>query len=98
MNSYQSSWEDRLPADEIARQQTMKERLQPGLEVNIKGYGRFRYSGIWDTMHTFFPIEGQSLRDLLPQSEQRYIRRDLRRVTYLELPYTLLADYVEIKG
>lgn len=92
--AYRATWQQSLPDDEIARQQAMKESLHPGQEVSLKGYGRFVYSGIWDTMHTFYPVEGQSLRTLLPASEHRYIRRDLRGREYIELPYTTLADYV----
>lgn len=91
---YKSSWETPLPEDEIGRQQKMKESLKSGMMVEILDYGKFRYSGIWDTMHVFYPEEDQILRETLPDSEQRYIRRDLRGNEYLELPYTRLADYI----
>lgn len=94
--AFESTWRNPLPEDEIGRQQAMKENLKSGMEVSLSGYGRFRYSGIWDTMHVFYPIENQKLREIVSESEQRYVRRDLRGNFYIELPYTRLADYVVI--
>ena len=94
-SSVQSTWRNPLPADEIARQQRAKETLTPGCRVEIKGLGPFTYAGIWDTMHSFNPAASQDLSALLPPEMHRYLRRDLRGLPYLHLPYTLLADYLQ---
>ena len=102
MASFRSTWRDLLPEDEIGRQQAVKERLCPGVRVllNFDGIelGEFIYSGLWDTMHCFYPasdgyING-GLTDILPEGRHRYIKRDIRGRKYLSLPYTLLADIV----
>lgn len=95
---FNSTWQSPLPDDEIARQQDMKERLSPGCEVTVSFdnvvLGRFRYAGIWDTMHSFYPLSNRSLADSLPDRGRRYLRRDLRGRHYLLIPYTLLADCI----
>lgn len=103
--SFRSSWQSRLPEDEIGRQQAMKERLSPGVRVRLNfdgaDLGEFLYSGLWDTMHTFRPAPGNpivasvpNLADILPESRRRYARRDFRGDEFLQLPYTLLADII----
>lgn len=91
---FTSSWQTPLPDDEIGRQQSVKQRLAAGMEVELRGLGRFTYSGIWDTMHTFYPAAGQNLPAILPEERRRYLRRDLRGRHFIQLPYTLLADEV----
>ncbi len=60
MTPFQSTWQSSLPADEIARQQAVKEQLQPGCTVTLQfgsiPLGEFTYTGLWDTMHTFYPL------------------------------------------
>lgn len=98
MPAYSATWRSQLPEDEIGRQQDMKERLEAGCEVDILmsgvRLGAFRYAGIWDTMHTFYPLGGDALTPLLPEASRRYCRRDLRGREYLQVPYTLLADVI----
>ncbi|GEM_PF-3446183 len=94
---YKSTWAEPLPADEIARQQAVKSRLNAGLEVTLHGLGPFRYSGLWDTMHVFYPSGGQRLDRICPGALSRYVKRGLRGILYLQLPYTVLADYVEFR-
>lgn len=92
---YKSTWAEPLPEDEIGRQERVKERLKPGIEVVLDGIpGKFRYSGLWDTMHIFYPADGQSLSKIMPQDKIHYLKRDLRGIQYLRLPYTLLADII----
>lgn len=101
MSSFKSTWRNPLPEDEIGRQQDVKERLAPGVHVQLNfdgiDLGEFIYSGLWDTMHSFYPVsplpEG-GLVSILPTERHRYVRRDLRGREYLSLPYTLLADIV----
>lgn len=104
MSSFRSTWQNLLPEDEIGRQQAMKELLKPGMRVNINfdgtNLGEFLYSGLWDTMHTFYPAPGNpsgngALRDALPETRSRYARRDLRGREFLQIPYTLLADVIK---
>lgn len=106
MPTFQSTWQTRLPEDEIGRQQAMKERLSAGLKVSLVfdnvELGEFVYSGIWDTMHAFYPLPenplaSASIHDALPESRKRYARRDLRGREFIQLPYTLLADIVKIE-
>lgn len=98
-SSFQSSWREPLPEDEIGRQQEAKESLKSGCIVNLcmKGIdlGTFRYSGLWDTMHAFYPAGARSLKEILPQDCQRYLRRDLRGREFLHIPYTILADVIK---
>lgn len=98
MPAYAATWRSPLPEDEIGRQQDMKERLEAGCEVDIVmsgvRLGAFRYAGIWDTMHTFYPLGGDALTPRLPEASRRYCRRDLRGREYLQVPYTLLADVI----
>ena len=94
---FRSSWDQPLPEDEILRQQKMKEKLKPGMEVELRGYGRFIYNGSWDTMHTFYPAEGQDLPSLAGKGSPCILRRDLAGHHFLQLPYTLLADEVVIE-
>ena len=94
--AYKSTWAEPLPADEIARQQGVRSRLNAGMEVNLRGLGRFIYSGLWDTMHAFYPAATDSLPDAAATGAlSRYVKRDLRGRRYLQLPYTVLADYVQ---
>lgn len=95
-STYIARWDQPLPEDEIYRQQQMKERLKPGLEVELKGLGHFIYNGTWDTMHTFYPAESQNLEELLPQNRRHMLRRDLCGRPFIQLPYTILADEVVI--
>ena len=90
----QSTWRTPLPEDEIARQEDMRSRLERGMEVEIRGLGRFVYNGVWDTMHTFYPLDPRTLAGGTSAIPTRYIRRDFRGTLYLQLPYTLLADYI----
>lgn len=99
--TYKSTWENPLPEDEIGRQQAMKERLVPGIKAHLVfdgvDLGMFTYAGLWDTMHNFYPdnpSESRSLRQLLPDTRQRYAHRDLRGREFIRLPYTLLADVI----
>lgn len=96
--AYVATWQSPLPEDEIGRQQDMKERLEAGCEVDIMmagvRLGAFRYAGIWDTMHTFYPIGDGALALRLPETARRYCRRDMRGREYLQVPYTLLADVI----
>lgn len=94
--TYRARWDQPLPEDEILRQQKMKERLKPGLEVELHGLGRFIYNGTWDTMHTFYPAEGQDLPSLDGKERPFILKRDLAGRHFLQLPYTLLADEVTI--
>lgn len=105
MPSFKSTWQTPLPEDEIARQQAVKQRLLTGVKVGLQfeqtPLGEFIYSGIWDTMHTFYPAESNplskghdSLRNSLSESKRRYCRRDLKGREFLQLPYTLLADVI----
>ncbi|MDE6273047.1 MAG: hypothetical protein K2M31_08595 [Muribaculaceae bacterium] len=105
MPTFQSTWQFNLPEDEIGRQQAMKERLEPGLKVSLVfddvELGEFVYSGLWDTMHAFYPlpdnpIVSASIRDALPEARKRYARRDLRGREFIQLPYTLLADIIRL--
>lgn len=94
-----STWDSPLPEDEIARQQRMKELLRPNCEVDLEfdsvPLGRFRYAGIWDTMHSFYPLDKSvCISDLLSERGRRYRRRDLRGNEYILIPYTLLADVI----
>lgn len=93
---YRARWNQLLPEDEILRQQKMKERLKPGMEVELRGLGRFIYNGTWDTMHTFYPSEGQDLSSLAIRESPFILKRDLASRHFLQLPYTLLADEVII--
>ena len=93
---YRARWDQPLPEDEILRQQKMKERLKPGMEVQLRGLGLFIYNGTWDTMHTFYPTEGQDLPTLLGEKRLHMLRRDLTGRYFIQLPYTLLADEVTI--
>lgn len=93
---YRSRWDHPLPEDEIHRQQQMKERLKPGMEVHLRGLGRFTYNGTWDTMHTFYPAEGQNLTEILPPDRRHILRKDLAGRPFIQLPYTILADEVII--
>ncbi len=93
--TYQATWQEPLPADEIARQQDMKSQLRQGVRVEILRLGEFTYAGLWDTMHSFYPAAGQDLATLLPPDERHRLRCDLTGRPYLQLPYTLLADYIE---
>lgn len=102
----------------------MKERLHPGLRVRLifdgLDLGEFVYSGLWDTMHAFYPhpenplaenplsaaplhdalpenpLASASFRDVLPESRRRYARRDLRGREFIQLPYTILADVIQL--
>lgn len=101
MTPFESTWQSLLPEDEIARQQAVKEQLKPGLTVNLclaeTPLGEFIYSGIWDTMHTFYPTDAISNPDLhtvMTGPKARYLRRDLRGRVYVQLPYTILADTI----
>lgn len=94
---FRSTWKEPLPDNEIHRQQLVKELLTPGLEVELRGLGRFIYSGIWDTMHAFYPVEGQDLPAIVAPERRRYVKRDLRGLNFIQLPYTLLADEVIIR-
>ncbi|MDE6741916.1 MAG: hypothetical protein K2J58_06250 [Muribaculaceae bacterium] len=93
---YRAHWNQPLPEDEIHRQQKMKERLKPGLEVELRGLGRFIYIGTWDTMHTFYPAEGQDLPSIVGKESPFILKRDLVGRNFFQLPYTLLADEVII--
>lgn len=93
-STYKARWDQPLPEDEILRQQQMKERLKPGMEVELRGLGRFIYNGTWDTMHTFFPSEGQDLPSLLGDNRRHMLKRDLSGRHFIQLPYTILADEV----
>ena len=93
---YRARWNEPLPEDEILRQQKMKERLEPGMEVELRDLGRFIYNGTWDTMHTFYPAEGQDLPALLGEKSPHMLRRNLAGRHFIQLPYTLLADEVTI--
>ncbi|MBD5294805.1 MAG: hypothetical protein HDS25_00590 [Bacteroides sp.] len=99
---FKATWQSLLPEDEIGRQQAMKERLQPGLRVRLNfdatELGEFVYTGLWDTMHTFYPAPenkfSSPLAEILPEGRRRYARRDFRGREFLQLPYTLLADVI----
>lgn len=93
---YHARWDQPLPEDEIHRQQKMKELLTPGMEVEIRDLGRFIYNGTWDTMHTFYPSEGQNLTTLLGDNRRHKMKRDLNGRLFIQLPYTILADEVII--
>ena len=101
MTPYKSTWQSRLPEDEIARQQAIREQLQPGctviLQLDGTPLGEFIYTGVWDTMHTFYPsaeaVES-ALPALMSDGRRRYLRRDLRGRSFVQLPYTILADTV----
>lgn len=104
-STFKSSWQNALPEDEIGRQQAMKERLAPGTHVILRfdgvELGEFIYSGVWDTMHSFYPapenaLIPETIAQLLPDNRKRYARRDLRGREYLQLPYTLLADAIVV--
>lgn len=95
-----STWRNLLPADEIGRQQAIKERLRTGCHAELRFgetlLGGFLYSGIWDTMHVFYP-EPDNAIDLvstLDGNARRYLRRDLRGRLFVQLPYTILADSI----
>lgn len=48
-------------------------------------------------MHNFYPAWGQDLPALITDPVgRRYLKRDLRGIWYIRLPYTLLADCVEL--
>ncbi|MDE7349670.1 MAG: hypothetical protein K2N25_01275 [Muribaculaceae bacterium] len=91
---YRALWDQPLPDDEIHRQQKMKEQLTPGIEVELRGLGRFIYNGTWDTMHTFYPAEGQDLQKLASRDNRYRVKRDPGGRNFIQLPYTLLADEV----
>ncbi|MDE5850771.1 MAG: hypothetical protein K2H38_11560 [Muribaculaceae bacterium] len=91
---YRACWDQPLPEDEIHRQQQMKEQLQTGMEVELRGLGRFIYNGTWDTMHTFYPAEGQNLQEVASRNNRYRVKRDLGGRYFIQLPYTLLADEV----
>lgn len=95
-NRYEASstWQIPLPADEIARQEATRSRLQPGMEVELRSLGKFIYGGVWDTMHQFFPAGGVMSADIETGALASYVKRDLYGRRHLQLPYTLLADYV----
>lgn len=92
--AFRSTWQHRLPEDEIGRQQEIKERLSPGVHVQLRCLGEFVYSGLWDTMHAFYPAAGQDLPSLIAPERRRYLKRDLRGRWFIQLPYTLLADEI----
>ena len=99
MSQYKSTWQSRLPEDEIGRQQAIREQLHPGCLVELRfgasELGRFVYSGIWDTMHVFYPVAtATDLETILSGERRRYLRRDLRGKLFVQLPYTILADTV----
>lgn len=91
---FRSSWQNPLPVDEIGRQQDMKSRLTPGLCVELRGLGLFIYSGVWDTMHVFYPAEQQDLPKLISNDRRRYLKHDIRGRWFIQLPYTQLADHI----
>ena len=92
---YKSTWQEPLPDDEIGRQQEMKQRLTPGMHVHLRDLGEFIYSGLWDTMHAFYPADtATDLPSLVSEPRRRYLRRDLRGRWFIQLPYTLLADEI----
>lgn len=95
-SAFRSTWQNPPSADEIKRQEEMKRRLTPGLRVRLKGLGDFTYAGIWDTMHTFYPAEDQQLHEVVSGQRRRYLKRDLRGIWFIRLPYTLLADEIII--
>lgn len=95
-STYKARWDQPLPEDEIHRQQQMKERLKPGMEVELRGLGRFIYNGTWDTMHTFYPSDGQNLEEILSKERRFMLKRDLTGRHFIQLPYTILADEVMI--
>lgn len=95
-DSIRSSWRNPLPENEIGRQQNVIDRLHPEASVELRGMGSFRYAGIWDTMHSFYPAAGQTPESLSGVILPRYMRRDPRGVWFVQLPYTMLADYVII--
>lgn len=96
MTSFRSTWQSPLPDDEIARQQRTRENLVAGMQVHILDMGAFVYAGIWDTMHSFYPAEGQDLYTILPAEKHRYVRRDPAGRPFLQLPYTILADHISL--
>lgn len=93
----EATWVSPLPADEIGRHERVRAMLRPGMRVTLAdGLGDFIYSGLWDTMHSFYPAAAQNLPLLWAGRHDRYLKRDLRGEHYLQIPYTRLADFVVI--
>lgn len=90
----QSTWDTPLPPDEIERNERVRSRLRPGMRVILDGLGDFIYSGLWDTMHSFYPASGQNLSQIWGDRPARYLKRDMRGENYLQVPYTRLAEFV----
>ena len=93
----EATWASPLPADEIGRHERVRAMLRPGMRVTLAGgLGDFIYSGLWDTMHSFYPAASQNLPLLWAGRHDRYLKRDLRGEHYLQIPYTRLADFVVV--
>ncbi|MDE6330741.1 MAG: hypothetical protein K2L83_08560 [Muribaculaceae bacterium] len=99
---FAATWRERLPEDEIGRQQDVIDRLKPGCVAllapapgGVAAATRYRYGGVWDTWHMFYPADAAGDRSLLqsPPAGCR-CRRDIRGCECLAVPYTILSELV----
>lgn len=90
----ESTWQQHPDEDAIARFKSVIEQLKPGMEVSIvegeNVYGPMHYTGIWDTLHTFYPKQKD-----IDIAQSRFYKRDMAGRPHLALPYTLLAEAVK---